>query len=108
MTVAMSQDRSPEPMRSESTLRDAATRVVRRYLQDLNGTQCTDLYNLMLRQVERPVLEEALRHCGGNMTRTAEQHDAHGRTAGHEPGDAAQEAGRVGHRALSDKRSGCR
>mgnify|MGYP000897043428 CR=1 FL=1 len=72
MTVAMSQDRSPEPMRSESTLRDAATRVVRRYLQDLNGTQCTDLYNLMLRQVERPVLEEALRHCGGNMTRTAE------------------------------------
>ena len=72
MTVAMPQDRSPEPMRSESTLRDAATRVVRRYLQDLNGTQCTDLYNLMLRQVERPVLEEALRHCGGNMTRTAE------------------------------------
>lgn len=72
MTVAISQDRSPEPMRSESTLRDAATRVVRRYLHDLNGTQCTDLYNLMLRQVERPVLEEALRHCGGNMTRTAE------------------------------------
>jgi Fis family transcriptional regulator len=72
MTVAMSQDRSPEPMRSESTLRDAAARVVRRYLQDLNGTQCTDLYNLMLRQVERPVLEEALRHCAGNMTRTAD------------------------------------
>jgi Fis family transcriptional regulator len=72
MTVAPSQDRSPEPMRSESTLRDAATRVVRRYLHDLNGTQCTDLYNLMLRQVERPVLEEALRHCEGNMTRTAE------------------------------------
>jgi Fis family transcriptional regulator len=72
MTVALSQDRSPEPMRSESTLRDAATRVVRRYLHDLNGTQCTDLYNLMLRQVERPVLEEALRHCEGNMTRTAE------------------------------------
>lgn len=72
MTVAASQDRSPEPTRSESTLRDAATRVVRRYLHDLNGTQCTDLYNLMLRQVERPVLEEALRHCGGNLTRTAE------------------------------------
>lgn len=72
MTVALSHDRSPEPPRSESTLRDAAARVVRRYLHDLNGTQCTDLYNLMLRQVERPVLEEALSHCGGNMTRTAE------------------------------------
>lgn len=71
MTVALSHDRSPEPTRSESTLRDAAARVVRRYLHDLNGTECTDLYNLMLRQVERPVLEEALNHCDGNMTRTA-------------------------------------
>lgn len=72
MNAAPSHDRSPEPSRSEATLRDAAARVVRRYLQDLNGTHCSDLYNLMLRQVERPVLEEALRHCGGNLTRTAE------------------------------------
>ena len=57
MSVAPSLDRSPEPTRSESTLRDAAVRVVRRYLQDLNGTECNDLYSLMLRQVERPVLE---------------------------------------------------
>ena len=50
MSVAPSLDRSPEPTRSESTLRDAAVRVVRRYLQDLNGTECNDLYSLMLRQ----------------------------------------------------------
>lgn len=72
MNVASSSDRSTEPARSESTLRDAATRVVRRYLHDLNGSDCRDLYALMLRQVERPVLEEALRHCAGNLTRTAE------------------------------------
>jgi Fis family transcriptional regulator len=66
------QERAQEPARGESTLRDAAARVVRRYLQDLNGTACGDLYNLMLRQVERPVLEEALRHCNGNLTRAAE------------------------------------
>lgn len=72
MSPAVSTDRSSEPSRSESTLRDAAARVVRRYLHDLNGSDCTDLYALMLRQVERPVLEEALRHCGGNLTRTAE------------------------------------
>lgn len=73
MTVVPSIDRNSEPARSEpATLRDAATRVVRRYLQDLNGTECSDLFDLMLRQVERPVLEEALRHCGGNLTRTSE------------------------------------
>jgi len=72
MTVGLSYERSPEPIRSESTLREAATRVVRRYLHDLNGSDCNDLFTLMLRQVEQPVLEEALRHCGGNLTRTAE------------------------------------
>ena len=72
MTVAPSYDLNPESERNDSTLRDAAARVVRRYLLDLNGTQCTDLYNLMLRQVEKPVLEEALLHCAGNLTRTAE------------------------------------
>lgn len=73
MTALVSQDRmSHEPTRSESTLRDAATRVVKRYLNDLNGTECRDLHALMLRQVEKPVLEEALKFCGGNLTRTAE------------------------------------
>ncbi len=72
MTALLSQDRNLlEPTRAESTLRDAATRVVRRYLVDLNGTECNDLHALMMRQVEKPVLEEALRFCAGNLTRTA-------------------------------------
>lgn len=69
---SVAQDRSPEMHRSEITLRDAAARVVRRYLADLNGTPCGDLYQVMVRQVEKPVLEEALSFCGGNLTRTAE------------------------------------
>lgn len=72
MTVALAHERGTDPQRSEATLRDATARAVRRYLSDLNGTQCQDLYELMLRQVERPLLEEALAHCGGNLTRTAE------------------------------------
>ena len=72
MPSLTSHERGPELHRSEITLRDAATRVVRRYLSDLNGTPCGDLYQLMLRKVEKPVLEEALRFCAGNLTRTAE------------------------------------
>jgi Fis family transcriptional regulator len=69
---SVAQDRGQEMQRSELTLRDAAVRVVRRYLADLNGVPCANLYHVMLRQVEKPVLEEALRFCGGNLTRTAE------------------------------------
>lgn len=63
---------SGEATRSEMTLRDCAQRSVRRYLADLDGSQCENLYELMMRQVERPLLDEALKHCGGNLTRTAE------------------------------------
>lgn len=70
MIVASSQDL--QPPRAENTLGDAATKAVRRYLRDLNGSPCADLYGLMLRQVEYPLLQEALRHCNGNLTRTAE------------------------------------
>jgi len=72
MTVAPTHELRTDPLRSEATLRDATARAVRRYLSDLNGTQCQDLYALMLRQVERPLLEEALFHCSGNLTRTAD------------------------------------
>jgi|CXWL01.1.fsa_nt_gi Fis family transcriptional regulator len=72
MNVALNLERVSDPPRSEATLRDATARAVRRYLTDLNGTECQDLYQLMLRQVERPLLEEALTHCGGNLTRTAD------------------------------------
>ncbi len=63
---------SSDSQRNQATLRDAAATAVRRYLSDLNGSDCQDLYSLMLRQVELPLLEEALKHCGGNMTRAAE------------------------------------
>jgi len=72
MSVGIAIDHGLELPRSETTLCDAATRAVRRYLLDLNGSECSNLHELMLRQVERPVLEEALRHCAGNLTRTAE------------------------------------
>jgi len=70
MTVAP--QLNPDSQRNEATLRDATVRAVRRYLSDLNGSECQDLYGLMLRQVELPLLEEALKHCSGNMTRTAD------------------------------------
>jgi Fis family transcriptional regulator len=67
----------PAAQRSESAaapaaLRDHVARAVRRYLQDLNGCGADDLYEVVLREVEAPLLAEVLRHCEGNQSRAAE------------------------------------
>jgi Fis family transcriptional regulator len=52
-------------------LRDHVSRSVRRYLQDLNGCDVDDLYEVVLREIEAPLFTEVLRHCEGNQSRAA-------------------------------------
>ncbi len=56
----------------ESTLAECAERAICRYLDDLNGTQCSDLHRLFLQQVEIPLLREVVRHCDGNLSHAAQ------------------------------------
>lgn len=56
----------------ESTLAECAERAIRRYLADLDGTQCDDLHRLILQQVEIPLLREVLAHCDGNLSQAAQ------------------------------------
>ncbi len=56
----------------ESTLAECAERAIRRYLDDLDGTQCNDLHRLMMQQVEIPLLREVLAHCDGNLSQAAQ------------------------------------
>ncbi|HEX7111551.1 MAG TPA: helix-turn-helix domain-containing protein [Mizugakiibacter sp.] len=56
----------------EPALRDCVTRAVRRYLADLDGTECSEgLYALVMREVEAPLLREVLAWHGGNQSRAA-------------------------------------
>lgn len=57
---------------AEPTLRECAQKSIRRYLEDLNGAGCSDLHRIFLQQVEGPLLEEVLAHCGGNLSRAAQ------------------------------------
>lgn len=41
------------------------------YFRCLNGYECTDLYRMVLAEVEVPLLESVLRYCGGNQTKAA-------------------------------------
>ena len=52
-------------------LRTAAQKAVAHYLQQLNGQDVNDLYELVLSELERPLLEEVMKYTRGNQTRAA-------------------------------------
>ncbi len=55
-----------------SQLYNAVKHSIRRYLYELEGTTPTDMYDMVLRQVEKPLLEAILEHTKGNQSRAAE------------------------------------
>jgi len=55
-----------------SQLYKAVKHSIRRYLYELDGGQPHDMYNLVLKQVEQPLLEAILEHTKGNQSKAAE------------------------------------
>jgi Fis family transcriptional regulator len=56
----------------EPLLHDRVSRSVRRYLADLDNTECHEgLYELVMREVERPLLNEVMKWHDGNQSRAA-------------------------------------
>ncbi len=53
------------------TLREAVAQAVRRYLHDLRDCPAGDLYEVVLNEVEPPLLREVLHHHDGNQSRAA-------------------------------------
>lgn len=43
-----------------------------RYFHDLNGEKTTDVYDMVITEVERPLLEIVMRHVKSNQCRAAE------------------------------------
>lgn len=52
-------------------LRDAVTASVRQYLRELDGQMTTDFYDMVLSQIEEPLLEEIMAHTRNNQTRAS-------------------------------------
>lgn len=55
-----------------SQLSHAVKHSIRRYLYELEGTQPSDMYDMVLRQIEQPLLEAILEHTKGNQSKAAE------------------------------------
>jgi len=47
-------------------------KALERYFSDLDGHAPGELYQLMLAEMERPLLEKVMQHSGGNQTQAAQ------------------------------------
>lgn len=56
---------------ADSNIREVVIRALDDYFRELNGYDCNGLYNLVMREVEVPLLQFVLGQTGGNQTRAA-------------------------------------
>lgn len=62
----------PAPQNNQQpALREYVAKAVRRYLLDLGDCDSHELYDIVLREIEMPMLAEVMRHCEGNQSRAA-------------------------------------
>ena len=58
--------------RDQKTLRDSVEGALHNYFQHLEGQDVTDVYNMVLSEVEAPLLESVMNYVKGNQTRASE------------------------------------
>jgi len=59
-------------MTRQQSLDEAVTRSLEKYFRDLDGTPPSSIYDMVLRAVERPMLEVVMRQASGNQLRASE------------------------------------
>ena len=56
---------------SQPSIDDCIRRSVEQYLRDLGHTEPQGIYDMILKVVEKPLLEVIMAHTGGNQFKTA-------------------------------------
>lgn len=59
------------PDESASELRSAVTRAVRAYLDELDGQLSSDVYQMVLAEIEAPLLKEIMAYTRNNQTKAS-------------------------------------
>jgi Fis family transcriptional regulator len=59
-------------MSRQSEISECVKRTLDRYFRDLDGEKPSAVYEMVLRNVEKPMLETVMRHANGNQTVAAE------------------------------------
>lgn len=60
------------PTQEGQTLRDSVEKALHNYFAHLEGQPVTDVYNMVLCEVEAPLLETVMNHVKGNQTKASE------------------------------------
>lgn len=63
---------APKGNHRGGTLHETVTACVRQYLEEIDGEPTTDFYQLVLSQVEPPLLREVMTYTRHNQTRAAQ------------------------------------
>jgi Fis family transcriptional regulator, factor for inversion stimulation protein len=63
--ISVARKPAPDP------LSERVRESLEHYFKQLDGTDASDLYQLVISQVERPLFESVMQHTGGNQTRAA-------------------------------------
>ena len=64
-------------MSRNTELADAVKRSLERYFRDMDGEQPTAIYDMVLKNIERPLIETVLGKAAGNPSAAAEIGRAH-------------------------------
>ncbi|KHL70775.1 DNA-binding protein Fis [Pseudomonas flexibilis] len=56
----------------QQTLRGSVEQALRNYFAHLEGAPATDVYNMVLAEVEAPLLETVMNYVKGNQTKASE------------------------------------
>ncbi len=59
-------------MSKKDVLEDCVRASLAQYFEDLGDSEPHDMWDMVMRCVERPVLEVAMQHSNGNQSRAAE------------------------------------
>ena len=62
---------TPSQAQTQKPLRDSVKQAVNKYLKQLDSTDVENIYELVLAEVEAPLLEEIMTFTRGNQTRAA-------------------------------------
>ncbi|ASK26869.1 Fis family transcriptional regulator [Neisseria chenwenguii] len=58
-------------MKPQADIAQSVARNLKQYFKDLNGETPCNVYEMVLQQVEKPLLECVMEECGGNQSKAA-------------------------------------
>ena len=66
-----SSNEGAEPTLQGQSLRESVSIAVRQYLKELDGQMTTDVYDMVLAEIEAPLLEEIMQYTRNNQTKAS-------------------------------------